>query len=76
MYTCKQVKCFKISNNKLLLNITSTNAMKQTCLTVILHILPDFDQNHAENVAKTLKFSLLYTRSSYAKWEERDGSVA
>ena len=33
----------------------SVNAMKQTCVIVILHILPDCNINRIENVASTLK---------------------
>ena len=39
----------------------SVNAMKQTCVIVILHILPEFSIHRVENVALTLNIPFSYT---------------
>ena len=45
--------------------------MKQTCVIVILAYLPDFNLNHTENVAQTLKYPFSYTDLSLKKWRQR-----
>ena len=39
----------------------SVNAMKQTCVIVILHILPYSSPIHTEKAAKTLNYPFSYT---------------
>ena len=38
----------------------SVNGMKETCVIVNLHILPDPIKNHSENTAKTLNYPFLH----------------
>ena len=49
---------------------TSVNAMKQTCVIVILYILPDFNLNRTEHVAKTF-YPFSYTGFLKTKWRQR-----
>ena len=39
-------------------------AMQQTCVIVVLHTLPDFNQKPTENTAKALKYNFLSNKLS------------
>ena len=50
-----------IESNVIIGDRASVIAMKQTCVIVILAYLPDFNLNHTENVAQTLKYQMRIT---------------
>ena len=55
--SCLNMKPLGQMFKHLLRDLASVDAMKQACvIIIIMHILPDFYQNHAKNSANTLKY--------------------